>query len=85
MTCRQCRYFNWVSVLDVSYFCLRNGVVEIDPDGTCEHFEPPYEIAIEQADNEMKELRETVQGALKEIEASLAVIREAMAKTGAKE
>lgn len=98
MKCSKCKHYMWVadSPENVTHLCLLRGRKMENADGICELHEDPtalsddfkkgldrgYEIAREQADNEENELRKTMQSALEEIEASLAVIRDCMAKLG---
>lgn len=76
MKCSKCKHYRWVadSPENVTHLCLLRGRKMENADGICGFYVNPSE--------QIKaiELCETVQSALDEIEASLAVIRECMAK-----
>ena len=76
MKCSKCKHYRWVadSPENVTYFCLRRGRKMENADGICELYEDPSK------EIKARELCETVQSELEKIEASLAVIRECMAK-----
>ena len=76
MKCSKCEHYRWVadSPENVTYLCLLRGRKTENADGICELYEDPSK------EIKARELLETVQSALDEIEASLAVIRECMAK-----
>ena len=76
MKCSKCKHYRWVadSPENVTYLCLLSGKKMENADGICGlYVDPSKEI-------KAIELLETVQNALDEIEASLAVIRECIAK-----
>ena len=84
MKCSKCKHYRWVadSPENVTYLCLRRGRKMENADGICELYEDPSAHSEEFKAEEVAELRETVQSALAEIEASLDVIRECMLKLG---